>query len=143
MEFPLLSYMANKYLITPYIGLTDYQRAIRRVYMELRTSEHFLNFVCNSDNYIEQDTKLTMIERFYDAVELMNLGDSYLQQDEFFKYDAFDLDELVFFYDTTYFDVKKFNEIPSFKMFKEKTINMYRNSVKHKELNDRNLIFNY
>lgn len=143
MEFPLLPYLANKYLITPYMSEQDFQKSVRRVYMELRTSEHFLNFVCNSDNVLEQETKLTMIERFYDALELLNLGDSYIMQDEYFKFDAYDLDDLNFFYDTQFFDAKKFKELPVYRQFKENQINKHKDSVKHKELNDKNLIFNY
>lgn len=143
--FPLCQYFMKKYNFDEHTlrGLTNYERNLRRVYMELRVSEHFLNFVCNSNHPLELDTKLTMIERFYDACELMNLANMYLNQDEFFKYDALDMDDLVLFYYNRPFAKERLSSHPTFRKYKEKTLNNYRDSVKHKILNDQNLIFNY
>lgn len=140
---PLLDYFSKVYSISEHIGRTDYIRKTRQVYVELLTSYRFLHVVCNSDNYVEQDTKLTMIERFYDSLDLMNLGKQLTDIDEYSKHDAVELDELNFFYYNKQFDKEKFMNLSIVKQFRENQITRYSDSVKHKHLNDANKIFNY
>lgn len=136
------SYFAKKYNIHPYLGRTDYQRMIRRVYMDLRTSDHFLNFVCDGiDNLTHHHTMLYMIEAFYDQCERLNLAQQIQDENEFLKYDAYDIDDLCYFYYNKPFNLESFTSMPIYKKFREAEINKARNSVKHKWLNDKNKYF--
>lgn len=132
----------KKYNIHPFHGQTDYDRQIRRVYLELRTSQHFINFCCDGiENVVHQYSTLLKIECFYAEADRLNLVNQLSDIDHFLKYDAIDVDELDYFYWNRPFDKKKFESSVHFRQFKEKNINNYRNSVKHKWLNDKNKYF--
>lgn len=137
-DYPVLQYFARKYLITPFIGETDYKRLVRKVYMELRISDIFINSVCDG---IPSLSALHMIEKFYSDCDLLNLDNQLNMEDEFLKYDGHDIDDLIFFYDNKPFDKEAFLDIDIFKRFKEIQLNRARDSVKHKKLNDLNNIF--
>lgn len=140
-KYPVASYFARQYAINPYMGLTARLKAERQVYMELRTSELFLSFVCNSNNAVEQDTKLRMIEHFYSSCQLLGLKQQLHDINEFIHYDGFDEDDLLFFYDNKYFDEDKFKDMKLYRQFREQQLSRANESVKHKTLNDKNRIF--
>lgn len=137
-------YFIKLYDLCSYVGRTKYERQVRQVYMELRTSEHFINFVCDGiTDFRHVDASVRMIESFYDECERINLGEQIVTIDEFIKYDACELDDLIFLYDNKYFDSQSFKNQPIYRKFKEKQINKSLQSVKHKTLNDQNKIFCY
>lgn len=132
----------KKYNIHPYHGQTDYDRQIRRVYLELRISQHFIHFCCDGiETPIHQDSTLLKIESFHSEVERLNLSNQLKTINEFLKYDAIDVDDIEYFYDNRPFDKDKFQKNTYFKRFREKTMNTYRNSMKHKWQNDKNKYF--
>lgn len=138
----LYSYFIKNYVLHPFLGLTAYNRKVRQVYMELRTSEHFLNFVCDGITDLRHvDASLRMIESFYNQCEILNLGEQILSIDEFIKYDACELDDLVYLYNNKFFSSESFKNRPIYRKFKEKQLNKALHSVKHKTLNDQNKIF--
>lgn len=144
LMLPVLEYFKSEYKIDPFLGQTSYQKVVRQVYMELRTSQHFLNFVCDGiDNPFHQLQQVQMIEHFYEDVDAMNLNEQLKNQNEWFKYDGMELDDMIYFYDNKYFDRTKYMESSIFRKYQEKVLQKAENSVKHKELNDKNKIFNY
>lgn len=144
LMLPVLEYFKDTYTINPFLGLTQYERIVRQVYMELRTSEHFLRFVCDGiDNPFHQLNQVQMIEHFYEQVDAMNLTDQLKSQVDWFRYDAMDMDDMVYFYNNKFFDKEKYMQSRIFLEYQEKTLQKAENSVKHKKLNDMNKIFNY
>lgn len=129
------------------IGESLYKRALRSIYMELRTSEHFYRFVCDSiNNNVHQYNCIRMIEMFYLKVDMLNLNTQFDNQTEFLKYDGCDVDDLILFYDKSYYSddvLMKLQNSKPFKVFRENCISNYRRFTKHKELNDLNQIFIY
>lgn len=136
--YPVCLYFKDEYNIHPFMGQTDYERSIRRVYMELRTSKLFIDFVCDGQPSI---AGVKLIERFYSDCDYLNLVEQIKQEDEFLKYDAYDIDDLFYFYHNKPFEVENFKALQLFRQFEERTSNKARDSVKHKYLNDKNKIF--
>lgn len=136
--YPVLQYFAKKYNISPFIGESDYNRSIRRVYIELRTSDIFINSVCDG---IPDISAVHMIEKFYSDCDKLNLDNQLKMEDEFLKYDSCDIDDLVYFYHNRPFDKDSFKQTKIFRQFEESQLNRSRDSVKHKKLNDLNNIF--
>lgn len=144
LHLPVLKYFASEYKIDPFIGRTHYEKALRQVYMELRTSQHFLHFVCDDiDNPYHQLQQVKMIEHFYEELDLLNLNQQCVDMNEFIKYDSDEIDDYLFFYDNTWFDANEFKQKKFFRRFQEKELNNASKNIKHKVLNDENLKFNY
>lgn len=144
LQLPILEYFKNEYLINPFIGKTQYEKILRQVYMELRTSEHFLRFVCDGvDSPFHQLQCVRMIESFYGQCDMLNLNQQCIDQDDFLKYDSDEIDDYMYFYNNVFFDSEEYKQKPFFKKFAEKISNKARDSVKHKMLNDQNKVFNY
>lgn len=141
-RLPIIDYFAKSYNINKFIGKTVYERTVRSVYLELRTSEHFLEFVCDGiDNIYHQQQCLSMIERFYEKCDLLGLGNQLVEQNEFLKYDGFELDDIKYFYWNVRYDSDMFKNTKIFREFREQQLNKHRQSIKHKYLNDKNKIF--
>lgn len=138
LDIPVVSYFKRLYNIDENIGFTDYQRVQRSIYMELRTSKHFLEFVCDGqDDIFHQVVTISMIEIFYKRCEALNLATQLEQEDEYIQ--EFDnLDDLTFFYHNTRFEMDDFLNLKCFRQFQETTLNKESESVKHKALNDLN-----
>lgn len=136
--FPICCYFKYKYNIHEFIGQSDYERAIRRVYMELRISKQFIEFVCDGFPSL---AGVKLIEKFYNDCELLNLNDQLEKLDNFLKYDSYDIDDLVFLYHNKPFDIENFHANKLFLQWQESTLKKAEDSVKHKYLNDKNKIF--
>lgn len=118
---------------------------IRRIYMELRISHHFLTFVCNGTNPphpIEVQSKLDMIEHFYLELDRLGLNKQLEHIEYFMRYDCGDVDDLKYLYHNIPFDKEEYLDTKMAQVFKSYVVYRKEMSVKHKILNDQNLIFN-
>lgn len=135
-------YLIKKYSINYSTKDYAYETILRQIYLELRISKHFLEFVCSSDNcYYEQRLNVQMIDSFYSAVENMNLSEQLTQQEELLFSGGGTIDDIVFMYHNLPYDFVRFSKLPIVRQFKEAAIKKARDAVKHKALNDANLIF--
>lgn len=142
--YPVIDYFRDVYFITPYIGQSQYEKMVRQVYLELRISKHFLEFVCDGiDNPLHLINCVRMIEHFYDSCERLNLSHQVKLEDDFLKNDSYTLEELNFLYDNKPFDLEMLKNSKIYKQFREEQLLKAYNSVKHKTLNDQNKIFCY
>lgn len=113
--------------------------------MELRISHHFLTFVCNGTNPphpIEVESKLDMIEHFYLELDRLGLNKQLEHIEYFMRYDCGDVDDLKYLYHNIPFDKEAYLETKMAQTFKSYVVHRKEMSVKHKILNDKNLIFN-
>lgn len=116
----------------------DYDWLVRSIYMELRLSNHFLMFV--RPYFKSSEKALKVIDEFYKFEDYENLKDWYTNQEEYFflYWDSFP--DLRLWYDN--FEQYELEEDIEYRQFKAYRLHQYKESVKHKELNDANLIFN-
>lgn len=135
----------------------------QRIVRHLSLSKHFINFCC--DGHIERcNNVINTIKNFYSYLSLSQLNKFYTSQEEFVtNYPLDGLDYLSNFYFNLYDDDKKgmymhtfadlslisypsgYNEITnhvSYYSYKQYIHNRFDRSIKHKELNDANKIFN-
>lgn len=136
--FPVCCYFRDKYNIHSFIGKTDYERVVRKVYMELRISKQFIEFVCDGFPSL---SGVHLIEKFYNDCELLQLGEQLKNEDIFLRYDGYDIDDLVYFFHNKPFDIEDFKAHDLFLKWQESVENKACDSVKHKILNDKNKIF--
>lgn len=125
----------------------------------LYLSSHFIKFVCDGDTNLVQQ-RIKSIIRFYHTRDYDNLVSQYELQSTLLS-DCSDEDTslLYFLYDNVFeksddagvryfvlndYDVRLFRyltELPYYQIFLQVTSDYYNQSVKHKELNDKNEIF--
>lgn len=117
-----------------------YEKAFRSLYMYLRTSKHFTEFVCDGDknNYLRMVIK---IENHYKDMELFHMNQQYQaiedNMDEWFE----DEDEYMMLYLSHDNIPNGIKQTKIYRRFKADSINRYNNSMKHKKLNDLNKVF--
>lgn len=117
----------------------EQERAYRSLYMVLRVSNHFCKFVCNNNlSYFNTHRMLSIIERFWKDDELYLMNNGYKSIED-------STDEL---FDNEEEYLLRFSLSPEliqqtkvFKKYREERLSSYRNSMKHKELNDLNRVF--
>lgn len=135
-----LKYFIDSCSIDPYQFWNSayYEKCLRSVYMELRVSNHFIR-LCDDGNYYESCRKLlAKIEKFYSDCDYLNLRGQYQDLEEFAS-DWFDNEEDInLVYSLLPYEISKTNV---YTRFKARTINKFRDSVKHKKQNDLNRIF--
>lgn len=155
----ILRYIERKYSMIEYIDdvllkqVSDYietdfflmnsevekLRAYRSLYMVLRISKHFCDFVCDG-NLSSYNTwsKLKMIEDFWkdDELHMMNKAYQNIEMDtnSYFENE----DEYLLRYTLVPSLIK---ETKFYKKYKETRLRNYRDSMKHKKQNDLNRIF--
>ena len=108
------------------------------VYSVIRTSRHFIKFVCDGDAGLYRQ-RLNQIISFYKDLDYSSLKNWYEAQSEYGTYD----DDFSLFYDANLFSSTD-NELRSNRVYNYVLTENYirwRRSFKHKELNDANEIF--
>lgn len=116
----------------------DYDWLLRSIYMELRLSNHFMMFV--RPYFKSTEKALQVISEFYKFEDYENLKEWYKNQEEYFflYWDSFP--DMKLWYDN--FEQYELEENIVYNQFKSYRLHTYKESVKHKELNDANFIFN-
>lgn len=122
-----------------YLEEDSYHSAFRSLYMILRCSKHFLEFVCDG-NLSSYNIKrmCAVIEKFWSDNELYNLNKRYQCIEENFD-EIFESEEEYQFLFTD--NPEKIMNTKVFRLFRADRLNNYRNSMKHKEQNDLNRVF--
>lgn len=118
------------------IGPTMYERLERNIYMQLRISKRFLDLSLRLHKIGTEFLK--DIENYYSTLDYYNLKTNLQDMQEYSI--SNESDELCVFYANT-FDEDILKNSPSYKRFTEKSTKRYRDSFKHKKLNDLNNYF--
>lgn len=114
---------------------------LRSIYMELRLSKHFVEFVCGNDDSLFIGM-LDRIIQFYGDEERFNINNQYQEQLDYLSESIFnDYTDLEYMYYNRGFDVDKFKMLGSYRRYREERVKKSEDSVKHKKLNDANRIF--
>ena len=130
--------------------LSDVQiTQFNRIYSALLLSKHFMTFVCDNDSYSEVIEKLSMIDDFYNSRDFYLLRLQYRMLEEYSKQYLPDvvfstipnLDNHSIFYYNTVDYLEKLNSNPCVVYSRQLKDFHYQEKIKHKELNDANLIF--
>ena len=126
----------------------NYDVYLRRIYMELRLSKHFLKFVCDGDDSARHTLYMyNKIKTFWLDYDLYNVNNSL---ECLSLLDNLDDDEYIYSYTTTYksggsvaaFDIENLSNSRLYKLYYSDSICVNRNNMKHKKLNDENDILN-
>lgn len=116
-----------------------YQSVFRSLYMILRISKHFLYFVCDGNwSYFNINKMFNKVQTFWQDNELFNLNNRYQSIEEHFD-EIFESEEEYQFLFTN--NVDKIINTKVFKKFYSERKNHYLRSMKHKEQNDLNRVF--
>lgn len=118
------------------------QSIINGIYSELCISKLFLEYVCDNCTVYEINRKNRLIDEFWSYVELSNLNNMYERME--YWCDDVGTELIPCFYDNYNEKLPEDNikESILYRMFLNYSEQRFRNSIKHKELNDRNNIFN-
>lgn len=139
-ETRLLKYFADE--INPYdLSVPEsYEKYFRKVYMELRLSKHFVDFICDSnpDKFLYYFTK---IQAFWKEVDYLNLIQQYEDMTVFAEQWFTDEEDFQMFYANYPHDLDNYKNSKYYNAFVYQTNVNYEMSVKHKKLNDMNKIF--
>lgn len=140
----LLRYFIRYAQINPYNNNADEKnRVLRSIYVDLRVSYHFLTFVCDNQTEEERQNKQKLIENYWSKIEYNNLVSCLEMQEKLEELYGHDSDDIN--YDMLYYnkiDLNKLQNDVMYKRFRSTTFARYDDSVKHKKLNDLNLLFN-
>lgn len=134
-------YQCDEHGVYRYIqpALVDYDKFERSVYMELLTSRRFIRDVCHGNiNIVTKQVRL--MDDFYKYLDYENLKNQLKLEQQLTK--TSDKYLIKYFFHNK-FVVKDLQNENIFKRFKSSKLSMYKDMAKHKELNDKNLIFNY
>lgn len=123
--------------VMPFIS--DWSKFERSVYMELLLSRRFIRDICNGNADLI-GTRLKTINKFYEYLDYENLKQQLKMESDISKTADRHLNKY-FFHNTLLVDELKEESV--FKRFRTAKKDMYKDFVKHKELNDKNKIFNY
>lgn len=134
------AYDENENLVYVKPFLTDYDKFERIVYSHVLASRHFLKTICQgNDSYNNVKYKLQWIDEFYKYLDSDSLKKQLDLESKLHK--VKDADSVFFFHNTLSTERLKENKL--FKRFYSAKVDMFKNYVKHKELNDLNKTFNY
>lgn len=129
-----------------------YDKLLFSVYSELLCSRLFCDNAmiwCNhitdhSSFYSFEDAAwiyLRKIEEFYSYLDMVHLNDSLRLQQMYFEVPFSDEGDLCYFYNNWYYDFNDFKDSLAYRQFRSDTLCRLRERMKHKELNDKNLIY--
>lgn len=135
----LIEYFIKSVGIDMY-NMDEWESHLRCIYMELRTSKHFIEYVCKSDPNL-YSVMVDKIDKFWNDCDSLNLHNQLSSQEEFSLSDWYQSDYTEFMYANRGFDLERFQQIEPYKRFRESRLKNAENSVKHKRLNDLNKIF--
>lgn len=131
----------DQYLEAYFAYLQNLEYYKNYIYRDLSLSKHFLEFVCNSDNEIEINTKVHMIEYFYMSLELDSLNNQLQHQELMLQNEEDTQMYLQFFYDD--YELSDLKKLPLYKVYTKEVLRIRDESQKHKKLNDENrILFN-
>lgn len=117
-----------------------YDVAWRSLYMILRTSNHFEQFVCDGNlSEFNIRSKLKIIEQFWLDDELANMNRRYRSIEEDTEEQFENEDEYLLIYEREY--PERIEKTIRYRKWKMEVIKNYRNSMKHKIQNDKNRVF--
>ena len=120
-----------------------YERYVNSIYTQLLVSKRFLTFCCNHQTIKEMTYKRLLIENFYKKLDYYHLTEWYESQNAYLQQDLSDNDDLIFFYDNTWFDFESYKQLPVARRFYATCKREYIERNKHKKLNDLNrILFN-
>lgn len=127
--------------LTPHID--DWDKFERSVYMQLRFSKFFLSVICNGDDTFENvRDRVRFVDEFYKTIEYDNLKKQIKVKCQISKTSRHADEDISFLYHNTLIVDDLINS-DSFLRYSQLSKERFENYVKHKELNDRNKIFNY
>lgn len=116
---------------------SDYLRLFNSIYNVLRTSYHFLVFVCENLTYEERQKKIKIIEDYYKFVDAESLNKMLNYQQEL----SYEHEEDYQSFYINYHEEKLYKQNPTFKEFYNFNKKLSLDRVKHKKLNDANEFF--
>lgn len=115
-------------------------KCVYLVYSELLLSRHFLTFCCVNAR-LPVLSMLNRIESFYSDLDMLQLSNYFAAQEKYFSQDFVDTDDIVYLYDNKSFSMDSFKQSMSYKMFEQKSFEIWQSKIKHKKLNDMNQLF--
>lgn len=123
-------------IVKHYSEIKDWDKFERMVYMELSLSRRFIRDNCDGDSsYTRVLSEVRKIDEFYKTVEYENLKNQEISLRETSK------ENQKFFFQNT-LSVKSLENTQLFRDYRATQRTMFKNFMKHKELNDKNLMFN-
>lgn len=125
-----------------------FNRFVRRVYLDISKSKHFIQFCCDS-NPMKYLPVLRKIDNFYKDIELSRLNNFLSIQEDYYNSHLFNSGSFAFMYDEisrTYgvlYDRHEFFSSLGFKAYRSYQKDLFEKLVKHKKQNDLNKCFIY
>lgn len=117
--------------------ITDYDKLMRSIYIELLCSLKFLRNICAWNQY-SIPHYVRKIDEFYKYLDYENLKKQLEIEKHISK--TKESDKCRFFFHNK-FDVRELVELPEYKRFSSSKKEMFASFMKHKELNDKNKFF--
>lgn len=117
----------------------DWDKVRTSIYVQLLTSRLFCENCRSID--VSYEYYLCKIEDFYRELDYMHLTDFFRSQELYFAKDYADEDDLVYFYNNSYYDFAEFENSFSYRRYKSEITQLAKDMVKHKLQNDKNNIF--
>lgn len=123
-------------------SLVDFRQFEKQIYSYILKSRYFLTTICeNNMTYGHVRKMLNWIDGYYKYMDAENLKNQLKIQETMTRKDK-DTDVSLFYHNTSlYIDKLKKNRL--YMRHKVEVLNLSKNFIKHKELNDINLYFNY
>lgn len=125
-----------------------FERFVRRVYLDISKSKHFIQFCCDS-NPVKYLSILRKIDNFYKDMDLNRLNVFLANQEEYYQNHVFNSGSFAFMYDeiSSYYKItyskRDFVTSLGFRAYKSFQVDLFEKLVKHKEQNDLNKCFTY
>lgn len=139
----LLNYLYDSDYVNDNLNDEQYEKYVNSIYTQLLVSKRFLTFVCDHQTIKEMTYKRSLIENFYKNLDYYHLTEWYESQVSYLEQDTSDNDDIIFFYDNTWFDFEAYKRLPVARRFYASCKREYIERNKHKKLNDLNrLLFN-
>lgn len=112
---------------------------------DLYVSRQF--YVLRKELNIDSSTLVRFIDKFYKLQDYANLSSSYAYQEELQKHYEYECEDInvdcfPYFMHNVNYDISVFTQSKPFLQYKSNVVQRAERSVKHKALNDANLIFN-
>lgn len=134
------TYDANKKILYIRPLLADYDKFEKSVYHHILASRYFINVICNGNSSYGYVAKmLRWIDGYYSYCDGENLKNQLDIESKIHK--VKDADRSFFFHNSL--SLKRLKENKLFMRHSAEVKNTFKSFMKHKELNDKNLIFNY
>lgn len=115
------------------------KECVTSVYTELLCSRRFLGNV--SELGCSVDWFLCRLEKFYADLDAMNLRDWYLSMSAYMDEDFADEDDLIYFFDNSFFNFGSLKDTFAYRSFVSDTEQYLKEHMKHRLQNDKNRIF--